>query len=436
MTTATSFPLRRRFWPKSLGRKALVVFVSAIILLVVLWLIALFVTQRRLDRAVSEAESLGFKDSWDDLAGPLIPESENAAVALLEAGLLASEVEDKLVAENPGRASLEGSKELSDAAAKLATNPAYERWLHEADVRASYRTTMRSEDPFRKGRSRSAPDHFSSVSIMENVCVEQMIRMGRRVEAVRRILRWLRITRKFGQREPWDYASVFTSGSRQQHSTTLNRILREGSLPTSLYDEIEREGASHDRSACYAFMAVNGLRSADLEILAWASVYHRWLLFRPLANIDSAYMHRSVNDFLEWAREPRQSRFRNLVRDHPLQGFPGGNRPSQLSATVPRRLVRLKEFFDTSVAMMRCLRIVNAMAKKGDFNASLDSLGLPPDCLVDPFDERPIRKKRTPDGPIIYSVGPDLADDEGQFEWRRGKTSDIGLGPLPKETKK
>jgi hypothetical protein len=80
---------------------------------------------------------------------------------------------------------------------------------------------------------------------------------------------------------------------------------------------------------------------------------------------------------------------------------------------------------DRLTADVRCLRIVNAMAKWKAFDSELDALGLPPACLIDPFDGRRLRMKRTPNGPIVYSVGANLLDDGGDFD----QAKDVGLGP-------
>jgi hypothetical protein len=85
--------------------------------------------------------------------------------------------------------------------------------------------------------------------------------------------------------------------------------------------------------------------------------------------------------------------------------------------------------FDRAIAKARCLRIVNALARRGDFKAPLDSLGLPKECLIDPFDGNRVRLKETPGGPIIYTLGSDLEDDGGNLDSTGGKKWDVGLGP-------
>ena len=68
------------------------------------------------------------------------------------------------------------------------------------------------------------------------------------------------------------------------------------------------------------------------------------------------------------------------------------------------------------------------MAVNGDFNAELNSLVLPKEAIVDPFDGQPLRIKRTEMGPIVYSVGDDLKDDGGKLDYP--SPTDVGLGPI------
>jgi hypothetical protein len=47
---------------------------------------------------------------------------------------------------------------------------------------------------------------------------------------------------------------------------------------------------------------------------------------------------------------------------------------------------------------------------------------------VDPFDGKPLRSKRLPDGIVVYSVGPDGVDDGGQVAATSGQPiSDVGM---------
>jgi hypothetical protein len=40
-----------------------------------------------------------------------------------------------------------------------------------------------------------------------------------------------------------------------------------------------------------------------------------------------------------------------------------------------------------------------------------------PDALIDPFSGRPLVYTLTDGMPLVYSIGPDRADDSGAIEW-------------------
>ena len=426
--------LRRWLWPKSLAGKAAVVFIGAFLLLIAVWFVALITTQRRLDQTIATAKSLGYKSSWEELAGPMVPDSENAAAALLEAGLLASETEEMLIAEHTKRNTktpLAGSEAVSDAAFKLSQNPIYEQALYDADVRRNYRTTMRREDAARTfGNLQSAIAHFTSVSILEGEYAKRLIREDKVEESVRRSLRWLRITRKFAANEPWIMASYIAAGARYEPANALNLALRGRQFTRKLHDEIERESGKHDDAAAAAVKAINGLRLAELDMLAESSAYHRFGILKPLANIDAAHVHRAINDYLAGMSDPHSQAVERLKSEHPLKGFPTAPRSRVLALNLDKTLTHARRKFDESTALMRCLRVLNAMSANGEFKGNVDSLGLPPECLVDPFDGQPLRMRQTLEGPIVYSIGGDLTDDGGELDLDK-KGHDVGLGPLP-----
>jgi hypothetical protein len=86
-------------------------------------------------------------------------------------------------------------------------------------------------------------------------------------------------------------------------------------------------------------------------------------------------------------------------------------------------------------AIVRCLRVLNALQLKADPNAKepprLSGLGLPLDVITDPFDGQPLRVKKLPQGWLIYSVGPNRIDDGGVLD----NKTDVGLGPPGYERK-
>jgi hypothetical protein len=76
------------------------------------------------------------------------------------------------------------------------------------------------------------------------------------------------------------------------------------------------------------------------------------------------------------------------------------------------------------------------MARRNDLKADPATLGLPAECLIDPFDGKPMRIKQTGEGPIVYTIGPDQKDDGGNLDQTAGKGMDFGLAPTQRPIKK
>jgi hypothetical protein len=79
---------------------------------------------------------------------------------------------------------------------------------------------------------------------------------------------------------------------------------------------------------------------------------------------------------------------------------------------------------------MRCFRILNALQAYKEENdreaESLDDLDLPASALVDPFDGKQLKLKKTDEGWLIYSVYRNRKDDGGRLE----PMDDVGVAPL------
>ena len=85
-------------------------------------------------------------------------------------------------------------------------------------------------------------------------------------------------------------------------------------------------------------------------------------------------------------------------------------------------------------AMIRAIRILNALQKKAPINTdkipSMTELGLPDEVGIDPYNGKPMIIKKLPEGWLVYSVGDNLKDDGGQVEEKAGgKPLDVGFGP-------
>jgi hypothetical protein len=210
-------------------------------------------------------------------------------------------------------------------------------------------------------------------------------------------------------------------------------------MPASLHDEIDREMAE-----CETILRTIPT-IAQTEKIAAATDYDNFSplgktpLLKPLADNDRAYM---IHYLHRWVKTSNKSSFEAKEELDALEtdikriaGDPLGRIMHLGAVMMVPAVSKAREAFDRLIAKARCLRILNAMVRRKDFKAPLESFGLPKECLVDPFDGKPLRVKQTAEGVIVYSVGPDLKDDGGQFDAVGGKGWDVGAGP-PKATKK
>jgi hypothetical protein len=411
--------LRRWLWPKSLAGKSAAVAVYAFLLLAAVWGVAWASATQRLANAIEEAIHLGYLESWDAHAGPPIPDEDNAAFPMAELGrLLERAYPDRI----PTGRSL--TEDLSAATAEVLANPDFERLLAECDRRPFYRTRITENELYGDWSlvQLKACHELQYLGEAEFAIAERFIAENRGEEAARRLLRALRIVRKWTANEPHHAGHAFAVIIRANCFEPLHAIVRQG-VADSLHDEIEKELALHDRLAQDSCLALNANRPTERGARLGVQC-HRYALSRPLALLDDAYSHECINIYVRTANETFFTYQHCAATTHPLRGLP----TEWYTAGMEAALTSMRRNFEEATARARCLRIVNALAKKKDWDADFSTLGLPTACLLDPLDGRWLRKMRTPDGPIVYSVGGDLQDDSGLLDQIQ-PPSDVGYGP-------
>jgi hypothetical protein len=163
-------------------------------------------------------------------------------------------------------------------------------------------------------------------------------------------------------------------------------------------------------------------------------------VFKPLENNDRAFLIRLLHDR---ARGAKMTFREEEDRDNALYGELDRLASDPLDRRLYAGTMALKKkhsvttfhhVFYNRVAEARCVRILNAMARRGDFKADVESLNIPGAGSIDPFDGDRLRVKQTQFGPIIYSVGFDLKDDDGHYQtWLRNGKFDNCLLPIELE---
>lgn len=439
--TNESRPPRRRWWPKSLAGKAGILALFAGVTLVVLYLVALHYSSQRLAEAWKLSNDYGFSNDFVELLGPVVPPERNMTIPLDRATSIAA----KFWMNELATRKIEPDDHLQDPAFLAAmdgliSDPQYEKALAEADRLTEYRSpVVVTESLFQimLGYLQTRRDYIRA----EQAIARRLADQGKREVAALRLVRASRLTRRWEDKEPFLIAALINIAIRSVAMEELNLILRHGGpMSAKVHDAIEAEMAE-----CETILRVVP-KIAQTEKIASTHDYDQFSplgktsLLKPLADNDKAFMIQHLHRWMKSAEKPLYEVKKELDEmDDELKHIVGDplGRVMHLGAAMLLPAVnQARRAFDRIIAKSRCLRIVNAMARKGDFKAPMDSLGLPKTCLIDAFDGKQIRIKQTADGPIVYTVGDDLTDDGGKLETPGVRGQDFGIGPPNPATKR
>lgn len=424
-TTPLPLPLRRRLWPKTLGGKLVVILAFAILLVAGLWFAALVATERRLAAVVERCRELGLNVQRSP-SRPYVAEELNAAVPLHEACESAYRTITQITARS-AKLNVEDLEEVYSAAAKqLTRDPNYERLLKEADERADfwYRTDSENSSSLWP----PVKDHLTDVVQIETKRAHDEAAAERPNEAMERMLRLLRLYRKrMGNDPSLGFAPRFFA--QRIVFEEMNRELRERLIAKEVHDQIEAELSNDDDFVGSLTPQLSQRQFNDLlELKRAQSPLYRHFIFRPLANIDQAFAYERFEISLRGRTKSYVESAKQVYLVHPLAGVPYLDQQWHTSNGPLQVATFARMNGDIYRARIRCLRILNATSRKKDFRSKLDSLGLPAECLVDPFDGRMLRVVNGERGLTIYSIGPNCQDDHGLVD-TPNQIFDVGFGP-------
>jgi len=402
------------------------------------YLIARHEVSKQLETAWKLGDEFGLPNDLNELFGSYVPERDNAAGPLDEAAKIAelrvtaARQRWKLSADDQG---LDNSAYVAEIAA-LLNDSAYQANLASADARPAYRSLVRFADPLNSTDMTHVHRRRFLTSAEEAVAL-QLATAGRRDEAVRRLVRVLRLMRKSEAKEPFAISIALNAGARWRAVEGLNMILRNGGpLAPAVHRAIDDELAAQEtilQAIPWTSRSERLLQAQELERSAWRFRDERLMFGSMLEDRRMARMltngHRATATWnlpFSEAKELDKAIRRGVVESGrmPAGGYLNG-RDDALASSI----FTIRDCCTRLTARCRCLRVVNAWAEKGDFTLPLDALGLQPTAIADPFDGQWLRVKPTDEGPVVYAVGPDLKDDGGDIgEYPK----DQGLGPPAK----
>ncbi len=246
---------------------------------------------------------------------------------------------------------------------------------------------------------------------------------GKTEEAIQAGMTILRLAR-LHEREPALVNGLVAIGIRGTGMNEINLALRSGPISANLHQQLETELARQDDPQWIVRMmkterAFNLDASADMFAQGW---WIPWLgkglqldmldFYDRLLPVMVQTWRESIPPFAQFNRFPHRTYVSGILID----------------LLTPALEAALDAVYH-DLAMLRCLRIVNSLTayeqQNGQPPANLDALDLPTAATIDPFSGQPLKLKQTDQGPVVYTVFKNGADDGGTFK----DQADMGFAP-------
>lgn len=258
----------------------------------------------------------------------------------------------------------------------------------------------------------------------EGLMISQLLRIAVRTDAVKLTRRILALA------EPVEGLSELQAHFDRELNEDLMSVAVRGERAV-MHRFFEKLG-SRDLTIYRAFDKGGGVAETG-------SGLHNWR-YQPLVAYNHALALQFCNRALEVGKRPwheRQAAMDSLP-------VPPPERETILvrhvlaSATSNSVFARLQESVLRDQAALRCAIVGIACEryriKHKAWPKSLESIprDLLPELPDDPYDGKPLRYVRTADGVVVYSVGPDLADNGGDLERRTTTTIEKDAGGQPR----
>jgi hypothetical protein len=206
----------------------------------------------------------------------------------------------------------------------------------------------------------------------------------------------------------------------------VNQVLQAGPVSPSARQALDTELALHDTMVGYNW-ALRSERSYSLSSVRELRGSGIWLT-RGFSNDLALRLNDLFARYLEKASRP----YADVISDKSAPAARSGvtNLYGALVTLLEPSLAAIREPAERTRALSRSLRVLNALQARlpagGDDVPKLTDLGLPADATIDPYNGKPLRVKKLPEGWMVYSVGRNLVDDGGMLD----HVNDLGAGPI------
>ena len=244
---------------------------------------------------------------------------------------------------------------------------------------------------------------------------------GKLDQAMRACLTSLRMSRQLNREPPLLLSALVVIACRTVAINDANDILRTGAISNAVRAELDKELALADD--LHFFERVLKSERAT-GISHFGSVIPVGWYNRGLANSwEYGYLD-TLNEQLTLARMSYSQAMDSSAEKKPVTTF------DVFSSLILPAILKVREAWCRTQALIRCVRIVNAMQQKDvwkEDEIKLATLGLPTETIVDPYDNSSIKLTKAKGEWVIYCVGNNLKDDGGNLD----SYLDVGLGPIP-----
>jgi len=418
--------LVRKIWSSGSGGKLAVIVGTFLVVLVAVYQFAVWSLSRRLDALLEADRRAGLPTTIAEAYGPEAPQGENAEGPLLAAAVIAESLHRQVMREMFGNDRLYPSRHDVKFALQLGrlanASAPFGESVADAERRRRLAFTTRPLDV--REQTRRFADAFAFLLQAEAARAFHEMNVGDRDAALNRLNRLYRLARLgYGASPSYEWWNIVNNVIRDKVHWTIDQVLISGAISDQsrcaldealalAEDNVRSAARAHQGQKLFAMNNYELLGGAPGSVPAWAWVRPIDLRIRvEIAETASNFAPReseSGKDALARRRlfmKDRAKSYKSTLYRSLLSPALVATEDLTISGVTPFR----------EIAHARCLRVLNALQRHKGAVADVSKLGLPPEVIIDPFTEEPLRVIKTKTGWVVYSVGEDqkeLAPEE------------------------
>ncbi|WP_372723552.1 hypothetical protein [Novipirellula sp.] len=263
------------------------------------------------------------------------------------------------------------------------------------------------------GQVMQVSQQVRAIARLQVIRTRYLAAIGKPDDAVAVCLEELRLVRLQAD-TPLLVSWMVNMACRREVLFQLNGILQTETLTPQTHAEIERELAQQQLASDFT-QTLKSERAFGIESFRGFSILAASLT-PQLANYIE-YMNEQIETSSRAPNEPASTKVTAV---------------GMTTLLVPA-IDNARDAMKHTLATERCLRILNAIQSRQEPASAVDlhDLGLPAEAIRDPYSGETLLAQSAESGWIVYSVGENGSDDDGQIEPDSvtNKSADIGVGP-------